>query len=397
MKLNKFLICGLTALSILATSCQDKEEPVQLFSISLNSTLPEGAVLDNVKCTFTEINTGATTTVTDLSEINLPTGVYNVEAEATATITGVEKHLRSVAQNITINESQKAIDLTWFFYNPENSLIFSEIFVAGSLRADGKAALYDSYFLIYNNTDEVIYADGLILCESKLLNSSFTDLRTEANFPDNNFTAQVLYAIPGSGKDVPIQPGKSIKIVDQAANFNNPAEGMDGVDNTDADFEWYDEVTTGTIRDTDNPSVKNLEKIYSYSKTIWLPSQQCNRSYAIFRLPEGMDTDTYLSKYNGDYDYISVVGTAMKGTNCYLVPNEWILDGVNLCPSSLCQFKSLGASVDMSFSAVAADNALGNRAGKKFVRKVAGTSPLGNQILQDTNDSANDFEVVKVK
>jgi len=394
MKINRLLVCGIAALTLAFASCSNEDDPAPVYEVTVNETLPTGVTLKSLNATFTEINTGAATTLTSLSNISLPAGTYNIEAEATGEADGVEKNLRAAAQNVVINESTKSIPLDWFYFNPDNSLVFSEIFVSGSLKADGKGCLYDSYFCIYNNTDEVIYADGLLICESKLINSVDTDLRTEANKPENNFTVHTLYAIPGNGTDVPVQPGQSIKVADQAVNFNDPAAGLKGKDNTDADFEWYDEVTTGTIRDTDNPDLPNLVKVFSYSKTIWLPNQQCNKSYALVRLPEGLTYEQYLAQYNGEYDYIGATGKEMKGTNCYLVPNEWIIDGVSLCPTSLFKRNWLAPSVDMSFAAVSDDNAVGNRAGKIFVRKVAGTSPAGNTILQDTNDSANDFEIV---
>lgn len=395
MNINRLLIYSTVAFSLALASCSS-DDPTPVYPVTVTETIPDGATIKSLEATFTEVNTGETTTYTSLSGLNLTAGTYDIEASAIADVAGVGKTLRAAARNVAIGDKTSEIDLNWFYFNSSSSLIFSKIFVSGSLKADGKSCLYDSYFCIYNNTDEVIYADGLLLCESKLINSQETDLRTEANKPENNFTAQTLYAIPGRGTDVPIQPGESIKIADQAINFNDPASGLNGQDNRDADFEWYDEVTTGSVRDTDNPSVPNLDKIFSYSKTIWLPSQQCNRSYALVRLPEGMTYDRYLSEYNGEYDYIGATGKEMKGTNCYLVPNEWILDGVSLCPTSTFVHNWLAPSVDMSFAAISDDNAVGNRAGKIFVRKVAGKSPAGNTILQDTDDSANDFEIVSL-
>lgn len=395
MNINKLLISSAVGFSLALVSCSS-DDPIPVYSITVEETIPDGATIKSLEATFTEVNTGETTTFTSLTDLTLAAGTYDIEANAVADASGVEKNLRAAAQNVAISDKTTSLVLNWFYFNPKNSLVFSKIFVSGSLKADGKSCLYDSYFCIYNNTDEVIYADGLLLCESKLINSQETDLRTDANKPENNFTAHTFYAIPGGGTDVPIQPGESIKIADQAINFNDLAAGLKGQDNRDADFEWFDKVTTGSVRDTDNPSVPNLDKIFSYSKTIWLPSQQCNRSYALVRLPEGMTYDRYLSEYNGEYDYIGATGKEMKGTNCYLVPNEWILDGVSLCPTSTFKHNWLAPSVDMSYVSVASDNAVGNRAGKIFVRKTAGKSPAGNTILQDTDDSANDFEIVSL-
>ena len=201
--------------------------------------------------------------------------------------------------------------------------------------------------------------------------------------------------IPGNGTDVPIEPGESIKIVDQAINWGEQVTGA--LNHTDADFEWYDEVTVGSVRDTDNPSVDNLDKWFSYSATVWLPSQQCNRSYALVRFPAGMTAEKYLADYIGDYTYIAAAtGKEMTAGKCYRIPFDWILDGVNLCPTEAFTVSALDSSIDMSYSAVSDKNNDKNRYGKAFVRRISGTSPVGNAILMDTNDSANDFEVKSV-
>ncbi len=397
---KKFLkhlsVCAVLAIGL--TSCSD-DDPDPIYEVAVTSTVPTGYTIQSQTINLTELNTGNTITITGTDNLQLNAGTYNIDATATATGTEngatIEKTLRAVAQNVVISNGSGAVQLNWFFFNPNNSLIFGEIYVSGSLNATGKGSLYDSFFTIYNNTDEVLYADGLAICESKFTNATALTLITEANKPENNFTTQTIYVIPGDGHSVAIQPGESIKIVDQAINWSQQVGNA--LDHRNADFEWYDEVTTGSVRDTDNPDVPNLEKWFSYSATIWLPNQQCNKSYALVKFPEGMTAEKYLAEYKGDYTYLSVIGTEMTGTKAYLIPNEWILDGVNLCVAQDLKQLSLAASVDMSYASIAIENNVTNRAGKKFVRRNAGVSPAGNKILMDTNDSANDFEVISAK
>ncbi|MCM1449596.1 MAG: DUF4876 domain-containing protein [Clostridiales bacterium] len=396
MKFNKSLLKTMMATLILsgvATSCSD-DDPVY-YQINVDSKAPEGYTISDIVLNFTELNTKATSVVTDLNSMQLTAGTYNVEGTAKATAEGVEKHLRVVAENIVITQDSKNLNLDWFFYNPDNSLIFSEIFIAGSLNAKGTGMLYDSYFRIYNNTDDVIYADGLALCESENTNTGLREIKTEEAKPTANFTVQTIYVIPGNGTQYPIQPGQSIKIADQAVDFTEQVKPA--MNNTDADFEWYDDVTIGTLRDTDNNEVPNLDKWFSYSRTIWIPTQQCNRSYALVRFPQGMTSETFLTDYDGTYTYTNTkTGTEMTARNCYRIPNDWIIDGVNLCGSYEYQMAMLAPSVDISYASIADSNDKTKRAGKMFARKVAGKSPAGNTIYQDTNDSANDFEIVSV-
>ena len=114
--------------------------------------------------------------------------------------------LRAVASQQVISSSAQSASLKWFFYNPSNTPVFGEIYFAGSLNAAGTNGLCDTYFTIYNNTDEVQYADGIAIVESKLLNTDANVIITPANQRKATFTAQTVYVIPGSGQDVAIAP-----------------------------------------------------------------------------------------------------------------------------------------------------------------------------------------------
>lgn len=396
---NKTTLKNLFVASVVAlgfTACSDDDEP-KLYDIVSTADVPSGYTIQSQTINFTELNSQTVTTVSSLVDLELPAGTYNIDGTATATAVEngqtVEKNLRTVAQNVEISENTPSINLKWFFYNPDNSLVISELYASGSLNATGKGCIYDTFVKIYNNTDEVIYADGLAFVESQMTNVGGIQITTPEALPENGFTIQTVYVIPGNGTEHPIQPGQSIKLVDQAINWNETV--TPALNHTDSDFEWYDEVTVGSVRDTNNPNVPDLDKWYSYSKTIWIISQQCNRSYALVRFPEGMTAEQFLADYKGTYSYIhNVTGKEMSTSSCYRIPNEWVIDGINLCSTSTHQTNALAPAIDMSFASIADDNSVANRAGKKFVRKVAGTSPAGNTILMDTNDSANDFSIV---
>lgn len=396
MKKNLVKVLFVCALMTTAmVSCSDDDKIVPVYEIAVSPALPAGYVIDSQTINFTEINTGAVTTSTDINNLRLAAGIYNIEATALVSSgeTQGQKNMRAIAQNVVISETTRTITLDWFFYNPNNSLVISEIYL-GSLNATGKGLLYDSHISIYNNTDETIYADGLAICEGTLNNSSSYPDLTPA--PGDRFLVGTVYVIPGSGTDYPIEPGKSITIVDQAIEWS--AEVAGAQDYRDADFEWYDEVTIGTIRDTDNPSVPNLDKWYSYSATIWILSQQANRSYAIARIPEGVTADSYLKDYACSYTYyFTFTEQYMTRENQYYIPLDWIIDGVNLCPASTQEFLCLPPSIDISYKSINDDpQSASDRAYRMFVRREAGKSAEGNIILQDTDDSARDFKIVNI-
>lgn len=401
MKPINFLAKALMACALIApvmVACSDSDDAVAVYEIAVNPELPAGYMIDSQTINFTEINTGKVTTVTDPNHLQLPAGIYNIEATALVSSTGSraatgQKTMRAVAQNVVITETTRTVSLDWFFYNPDNSLVISEIYL-GSLNATGKGLLYDSHISIYNNTDETIYADGLAICEGALNNTTaYPDLSPT---PEERFLTGTVYVIPGSGKDYPIEPGKSIRIVDQAIEWEADVAGAQ--DYRDADFEWYDEVTTGTVRDTDNPTVPNLNKWYSYSTTIWILSQQANRSYAIARIPEGVTAESFLNDYRCSYTYyFTFTEKYITRENQYYIPLDWIIDGVNLSPASTREFLCLPPSIDISYKSINDDpQSASDRAYRMFVRREAGKSPAGNIILQDTDDSAKDFSIVNI-
>lgn len=406
----RIIIRNVIALLLLATSvsaCSDDDVNRTSCPVTITDTYPEDipatAVVKGGILTFTELNTGKVFTFSLPVETTprLTEGIYNIEGNMTLAYNGtdgnnVEKSLRAVANQVVITSINTVANLKWFFFNPDNTLVFGEIYITGSLNAKGTSGLYDTFFTIYNNTDEVQYADGLAIVESKILNSDSHKILTEANDPENNFTVKTIYVIPGSGHDIAINPGQSLKIVDQAIDWNAQVAGA--LDHTDADFEWYDLSSSSSVVDTDNPSVPNLDKWYSYSPTIWIPNNQCLCSYALVRFPAGMTAQSFIAGNDGTYEYINApTGTKMTATKCFLIKNEWIIDGVNFCNDEQWIKGALSVTVDMSYASISTMKADKNRFGKKFVRKVTGISAAGNKVLMDTNDSANDFELVSAR
>lgn len=405
MKKFAFIIASLSLCAGFSSCSDDNDTPEeQKFTVALDNNFPEDfssedAEFLNSNITFTELNTRVSYTFSSEAEDNnavesvtLPVGIYDYAGEINYTTTlsdGAEKALllRTIGNSITITGAQ-TLTLDWFKSTPSEGFVISEIFAAGSPNATGKNGLKDTYIRIYNNSAETLYADGLALCESDFVNSRTNDytILTPENDLNVNFTAGTVWVIPGSGKDVAVEPGEYITIVDQAIDWSAQVEGA--LNLTDADFEWYDD----HAMDTDNPSVPNLNKWFSYSNTIWIISNQCNRSYALVKMPEGMTAESYLAEYKGSYKYIHpATGKEMTKQNACRIPNSWIIDGVNLGNLETFVHGALAPSIDASFASISEKNSDPQRFGKVFVRKTATTTPDGRVILQDSDDSAADF------
>lgn len=411
MKKFAFIIATLPLLAGFASCSDDKGEPEEeKYTVTLDSQFPTDFASEEVEfvsssLTFTELNTRSVYTLTSTQEdenpmesISLPVGIYDYAGEINYTVTlsdGSEKALmlRAIGSSVTVT-SDCTLTLDWFLSNPTQGFVISEIYATGSPNATGKSGLKDTFVRIYNNSDKTLYADGLAFCESDFVNARTSDftILTPENDLNVNFTAGTVWVIPGNGQDVPVNPGEYITIADQAIDWSEQVAGA--LNLTDADFEWYDDHAL----DTDNPSVPNLDKWFSYSATIWIMSNQCNRSYALVRMPEGMTAESYVAEYKRPYTYIHpATGKEMTKQNACLIPNSWIVDGVNLGNRESYVHGALAPSIDASFACISEKNSDPQRFGRKFIRKSATTTADGRVILQDTDDSAADFILTQAK
>ena len=79
-----------------------------------------------------------------------------------------------------------------------------------------------------------------------------------------------------------------------------PERNPNSFDLSKANFEWYDESTNPKVTDIDNPEVPNMERLYTYSRTIWGPHDRGFYSYIIGFL--GVDNQTFTTDESYQYD-----------------------------------------------------------------------------------------------
>lgn len=374
--------------------------------------LPDGyaddATLTDLSITLTDINTQRKTTFNgnaaeDLS-ITLkavPGGYYRIDATGKLNyrnkdLVGKQVDVLAYSEGIILTReapiaalklqvtSQPEADPADIAYR---GFVLGEIFCAGTANRQGSYYYADKYFVIYNNTDHVLYADSLVIAESDFL----TTMKQEYT-PDimpTDMAVSAMYMIPGSGHDVPVQPGGKLLVVDNAVNHTvaNP----NSWDMTKADYEWYDESTNPQFTDIDNPNVPNLERIYSSTLTLWSPHSQGFKSYALARMHA--DRKTFLTDYMYDYTYhlVGQTGEADMTGSAYRLPNSWILDAVNMSVPALFQWIVTSPTLDKGYTYCADFGWDDSRYGKSVRRKVKAMDGT-RAILQDTNNSTDDFE-----
>ncbi|WP_461629452.1 DUF4876 domain-containing protein [Labilibaculum euxinus] len=395
----KKLIFGLSLLMVVSLfSCSDDDDPILQSDLNLVLNPPaklKAPTFKNGTVTVTNVNSGEEISK-DLYGFMLPTlnledGLYNftVEAEVDYFTRDVDDKIiyattgiRGFSENVEVTGGSFDLTIDLFEYRKNTSFVISEIFFSGTKTPEGKQYNDDKYFEIYNNTDKILYADGLCIAESELntaqsLNEYTPDVRKEYT------PVSSVYRIPGDGDDYPVEPGKSIIVCDVA--IDHSAENANSFDLSIADFEWFD----GADVDVDVPEVPNMEKMVSTSASVWGLHNRGFTSYVIFKMddmtPEKFNTD---NAYHYQYTFVWGDFVKVMDFDAWKVPNNIIIDAVECSTVSDYEWKALDPSLDLTWThAGDGDDA---RYGKCVKRKVSHKE--GNRIvLLDTNNSEFDF------
>jgi len=364
------------------TACQLQEVPITTANITL--TIPNDALVagkDNYKAIITNIATGRVVNV--MSDINglittqLEEGVYNIQITARKILSTdnsgamIVANLSGIVQKINILGKTQELSIPLSMAKLTEGFVIKEIYYGGSTTPANKSYNKDQFIEIYNNSDSVLYADGISIAESQHGSSGAVPEFTE--YP-NDLIVDAIYTIPGNGKTYPVQPRTSLLIASmgidhRTSNPNSPS------DMSKADFEWFD---PGTVLDVDVPEVPNLVRNYCYSNTVWQLFVSGVRSYLIFKT-----TDDYTDFVNNNK--IQVLTASGSSITRIKVAHSLIIDGVELASAGVMSSKSLPTTIDLSYTYCD-----GTYNGKSVRRKVLEWEN-GKAILQDTNDSANDF------
>ncbi len=335
-----------------------------------------------------DINMNRDYTDTTLT-LTLPLGYYDLTVNAQ----GDGNPIRAYGRGVKLTQDCMVDLYADFVSTGDHNFVLAEIFFAGTETPEGKRYIGDKYFVIFNNSSDTLAADGLILIESDLNSVQKYDLG-DHDFRNRYFAVDAMYRITGDGQTNLVAPGHALLIADNA--MDHTAANANSFDLSQADFEWYDVSSSAGATDVDNPDVPNLDKLYCYTYTIWVPHNQGHKSFGLARFPEGMTaeqyfaTDSFYIQYN--YELVTSAGTFSQSKKSYVLPNEWIVDAVNMAPSETFQWLTFSEKLDAGYAYVAPTGSDVTRFGKAVRRKTKGTIN-DRLVLQDTNNSTDDFEM----
>lgn len=373
------------------TSCEDDEAVVPIEVAFNKITLPDGvtaAALKDIQIIVEELNTSVVDTIKSdkmPSTFTWLPGLYNIEITANAQINDIDVKLVGIKENFVVDSEVTAIEIKLVTVAPSTGFVIEEIYFIGKTATD-KSYYKDQYFKITNNSDSILYADGLAIAESVMLtNRTYVSIANDTR--STEFVVQSIYKIP-SGQNLAVEPGKSIIICNQA--IDHTVINSASFDLTTADYEWYDDHKL----DVDNPDVPNLDKIFSYTASIWIVSMQGNRAYSLVQFPTDLTTEKFLeeNKYESAFVFPNAstgapVNSKMSG---YSVPNEWIIDAVNLAVTPEKKELITSPALDRGYTYCQKDKADRTHYGLS-VRRKSYTDSDGIVRYKDTNNSTEDF------
>lgn len=388
-------LLSLCMMLALAACNDDSNEPAinsnitPHFEIALPGSLDSlGGKITNPVIEVKNVSTGRTSTFDSEASVSLPTGLYDITYKADVAVPAdtALHHIVAFKQSVELTASNRTVKLTAYETVDNNDFIISEVFFTGTLQASGNQYYGDDYIKIYNNTDHVLYADGLTLLESEF--TTTIKYNYTPDIMDSAMTVQAIYTIPGNGHDHPVQPGGELLIVD--TGIDHRVVNPNSFDLSKADFEWYDESSSPSHLDIDGPTVPNLDKWYCYTRSFWMLHNRGFKAWAIARIP--VDKETYLKDYRYTYNYDIVVAAGIfpMSQTQYYVPNSWIVDAVNCSVASDYKWNVTAASLDRGWSYCGTIDRDKTRYFHSVRRKMLYLKD-GHPVLKDTNNSTEDF------
>jgi len=258
----------------------------------------------------------------------------------------------------------------------KQSLLISKIYAWGT--KDNNNARYeaDSYIEIFNNSDEIQYLDSIYLA---LLEGD-----SPMAFPASLFTstlhARQIYQFPGTGKQYPLEPGKSVVICNSARNHTTGASTS--IDLQKAEFEFK-----GNKYPNNDAAIALTQIFTSYLAIKEINLQPAgNNSICIFK------TDSIVKNFMLDYP-----PGKTSGTQFMRFYSKDVFDGVEVL-----KFRTTGIDIntkriqkfiDAGYTNISNGSGLNHESVERKI-DVQRSANAGRIYLKDTNNSQEDFVIV---
>lgn len=379
-------------------SCVNYNDATTAVSVNVQVVAPEEFVnkgdFSGQTVTITNKNNQSKQSITDASGIatfdDIIPDVYSISTSWYVTedtykqLTGKEiKDQFAVVSGSALNELIKGDDEIKVKSNLviAKALVIGKIYYAGAKDDNNKNYLHARYIEIYNQSNEPVNVKGLYigLVESNST-PAYTLEQLHSEYNDSVVMLKQIFQIP-TDQDYMVEPGGTVLLTNSA--IDHSTNGANTQPNLlTADFEAKDEKG----KTVNNPAVKGLNLIYTNTSGLSYMNilQSGPSSIVIFR------TDANINDWPVVYNYGKT-----KGTQQIAMPKRFIIDAVEIL-----KYKATGVEtankrfyndLDAGYTNITHPTGY---TGEIVYRKTSTRKGKdGHKILQDTNNSSDDFKV----
>jgi len=432
MKHFQHFLLIIALLGTLASCKKDTGQDVALVTLTVQSSFDAenttyGFGLEKNEVTITNLSTNqslkATANAAGIATFNnISPGNYSIASSLAVSAADYNSKAGTNVQDAVVYNgtigSQSVIQTTQADVTLKvgrvGDFVIKQIYYAGSNAVNG-AIFRDQFFEIYNNSNQTLYADSLYFAQVMGVSSLASAVDQSKGFylPNGQYDwtksiglnntaantgyiyAKTLFRIPGTGKQYPLEPGKSIVIAATALNHQIPFTGADGkaisvkdptltIDLSKADFEVYLGNIPGVnplASDIDNTGVTNVTVIDNGGNRDLILDNLGRDGLVIFK------TAADVTKWPA-YPAPDVTSLTSSTKTNIQIPLNVVIDGVGLQHAVIASRtpKRMPDLIDAGETYVNG----GSYSSQSVVRKTSKTVS-GRVVLKDSNNSTNDF------
>ena len=394
-----FLLCLLAVLS----GCEEDtfNEHATLFSVTAKVDYPQNysvSPAEGVKVRLVNLENSLEITVMSdangmVTFTNVKKGTYRMSFSKTITASvaqGLNDTIVTIADVVNgrllnLNASKEGINLTSGIDLGEISLrpslpgdiLIKEVFYTGTTTPNGKAYWSDQFIEIFNNTSKVIYADSIYIATLYGTNGSVDNSPSTLSSDEDNVYPDFVWMIPGNGHSNPILPGKSLLIAEDGMNHKTDPNGNpNSIDLSMANYETF--MKRDIQKDIDVSEIRNMTEIFANKQgTHDFILHSYGPAIVLFKIKDV----SVLEKVPYPYD--------SEGLTLIKLPVKHIMDAFeSLAHATSGKYKRIPRNIDAGFIYC---NGIYNG---ESCRRITQDIVNGRRVLQDTNNSSDDFEVI---
>lgn len=375
---------GFSLLLALFVACS--EEPLERYAsdvtirLMLSDSLavsPEG-ILVRLQNLQNNLSYSAAADAEGYVRMRVEHGFYSATAQSSYRDLNTLYHLNGAIASFLVAGKEGFSGDMHFAYAKGSQLLFSEIYYTGCIAQDGKNYLKDQYLKIYNNSDQVVYLDGVCIGFIDPMNALTTPSAWVGfdYLPIFNFA----WGFPGSGEEHPLQPGREVVVALNA--INHLALGQsNSVDLSNPTYWATYSVASNLIQQSPPaPGVSLMHNFWKYGSATSAAASSISPGWIMWRV-QGMTMEQFLNSAVKNHPSPTITKTYLG------VPIAWVYDGVE-CFRDAGSYKRLPATIDNGFAHISEGIASGFSVHRRVDEAL---SVPGRVVYRDTNNSTEDF------